>query len=157
MLRPQPASWFEVLAARDDAAVVLETIARTGAVELEARPHAGAPQPLQGIADALARYSELERRYAPYWPVERTPSPAAAAPLTVLDQGIARIHAWSRHAEPLIQSLQKYEKEHSELLLWQRVLDAPDVTLPAAATAPPGPLLVLRLLCLLYTSDAADE
>lgn len=146
MLRPQPASWFEVLAARDDAAVVLETIARTGAVELEARPHAGAPQPLQGIADALARYAELERRYAPYWPLERTPSPAAAAPLTVLDQGIAQIHAWSRHAEPLIQSLQNYEKERSELLLWQRVLDAPGVTLPATATAPPGPLLVLRLL-----------
>jgi V/A-type H+-transporting ATPase subunit I len=146
MLRPQPASWFEVLVARDDAAVVLEAIARTGAAELEARPHAAAPQPLQGMENALARYAELERRYACYWPAERAPSPAAAAPAAVLDEGIARIHAWSRHAEPLIQSLQKSENEGAELLLWQRVLGAPDVTLPAAAMVPAGPLLALRLL-----------
>jgi V/A-type H+-transporting ATPase subunit I len=146
MLRPQPASWFEVLVARDDAAVVLEAIARTGAAELEARPHAATPQPLQGTADALARYAELERRYVSYWPVERTPSPASAAPATVLDRGIERIHAWSRSAEPLIQSLQSLERERAELLLWRRVLEAPEAALPDAARAPAGPLLALRLL-----------
>ena len=131
MLRPQPASWFEVLAACDDVAVVLEAIARTGAAELEARPHAAAPQPLHDLRSALSLYAELERRYASYWPGERTPSPACAAPATVLEQGIAQVRAWSEHAEPLIQSLQRLERERAELLLWQRVLDVPDATLPA--------------------------
>lgn len=147
MLRPQPASWFEVLAASDDVAVVLEAIARIGAAELEARPHAAAPQPLQGLRDGLSRYAELERRYASYWPGERTPSPACAAPATVLEQGIARIHAWSEHAEPLIQALQRLDRERAELLLWHRVLEVPDASLPDTALTPAaGPLLVLRLL-----------
>ena len=46
MLRPRPARWFEILAARDDATLVLEALARTGAVELEARRSAGLPAAL---------------------------------------------------------------------------------------------------------------
>ena len=59
MLRPRATRWFEILAARDDATLVLEALARTGAVELEARSGAALPAdpaevaPLQSRIDAL--------------------------------------------------------------------------------------------------------
>ena len=36
-LRPEPARWFELLAARDDIAGALEALARTDSIELETR------------------------------------------------------------------------------------------------------------------------
>ena len=37
MIRPRPARWFEALVAKDDTTLLLEALAATGAVELEAR------------------------------------------------------------------------------------------------------------------------
>ena len=54
MLRPRPARWFEILAARDDATLVLEALARTGAVELEARSGAAMPAALDPVMPLLA-------------------------------------------------------------------------------------------------------
>jgi V/A-type H+-transporting ATPase subunit I len=147
VLRPQAATWFEVLAARDDVAVVLEAIARTGAAELQARPQSVAAQPLHGLASGLSAHAELEHRYGPYWPAEREPSPVSAAPAAVLEQGNAQIRAWAGRAEPIIQSLQRLERERGELVLWQRVLEVDETALPGAVRlAPAGPLFVLRLL-----------
>ena len=74
MLRPSPARWFEILAARDDATLLLEALARTGAVELESRPGATLPPAWAEITPLLASYAELRARYQTYWP------PAAECP-----------------------------------------------------------------------------
>ena len=65
----------------------------------------------------------------------------------MLEQGLATIRAWAEGAEPLIQSLQRCERERAELLLWRRVLEADASALPGAARAPAaGPLFALKLL-----------
>ncbi len=45
MLRPRPTRWFEILAARDDATLVLEALARTGAVETRGAQRRGDRRP----------------------------------------------------------------------------------------------------------------
>ena len=71
MIRPRPARWFELLVARDDATLALEALARTGAVELEARPTAVLPAALADIRPLLQQFAELSLRYHAYWPTDR--------------------------------------------------------------------------------------
>ncbi len=71
MIRPQPARWFAILSARDDAAAALEALARTGAVELEATPDSGLPASLAELRPRLSQFAELSLRYHAYWPGDR--------------------------------------------------------------------------------------
>ena len=77
MLRPRPTRWFEILAARDDATLVLEALARTGAVELEARSGAALPADPAEVMPLLATFIELSARYRAYWPEPRQCRPSA--------------------------------------------------------------------------------
>ena len=60
MLRPRSARWFEILAARDDATLVLEALARTAALALEAR---GNPRLPPSIADVRPRLAAPNEQY----------------------------------------------------------------------------------------------
>ncbi|HTP71131.1 MAG TPA: V-type ATPase 116kDa subunit family protein [Burkholderiaceae bacterium] len=151
MLRPRPARWFEILAARDDATLVLEALARTGAVELEARPRAGLPAALSDLMPLLAQYAELSARHHAYWPSSAScrPSTYPEAPLATLRRCLETIRAWAQDAEPLIQALQRCEAERSELQLWGRVLGALDLrTLVPSDLAGAGPWVRARLFVL---------
>ncbi len=158
MLRPRPARWFEILAARDDATLVLEALARTGAVELEARTSVVLPAALSEVLPLLAQYHELAARYRTYWPPPQAcrPSPFPEAPVAALRRSLAAIRAWAQDGEPLIRTLQRDAAERDELLLWQRVLAA-----LAARAIDPGPLvgagpwLAVRLFVLPPGTDPA--
>ena len=159
MLRPRPARWFEVLAARDDATLVLEALARTGSVELEARGGAALAAALGDVLPLLAQYGELAARYQPYWPASSTcaPSPFPEAPVAALQRCLTSIRAWAADAEPLIVSLQRRESERDELRVWQRVLPAlASVALQSARWNEAGPWLGVRLF-VLPPQTAADE
>jgi V/A-type H+/Na+-transporting ATPase subunit I len=159
MLRPQPARWFEVLAARDDATLALEALARTGAVELEARSSVALPAVLGDVMPLLAQYGELSARYHAYWPPPQTcrPSDFPEAPVTTLQRCLATIRVWAADAEPLIQPLQRSETSREELQLWQRVLPAlASDALLSAQWADAGPWLSVRLF-VLPPETAADE
>jgi V/A-type H+-transporting ATPase subunit I len=151
MLRPRAARWFEVLAARDDATLVLEALARTGAVELEARASAVVPTLLSEVIPLLVQYLDLSARYQAYWPSPEACRPSAfpEAPAITLQRSLVAIRAWAQDAEPVIQTLQRLETERGELRLWQRVLLAlaPGV-LDAAHLAEAGPWLRVRLFVL---------
>ena len=88
MIRPQPARWFEILVARDDATLALEALAGTGAVELEAAPASALPEDLADLRPRLSEFAELALRYHAYWP---------ARPLRAV--GISRTAGG--HARPL--------------------------------------------------------
>ena len=158
MLRPRPARWFEILAARDDATLVLEALARTGAVELEARTSVVLPAALSEVLPLLAQYHELAARYRAYWPPPQACRPSAfpEAPAAALQRSLAAIRAWAQDSEPLIRTLQRDAAERDELLLWQRVLAA-----LAARAIDPGPLpgagpwLAVRLFVLPPGTDPA--
>jgi len=159
MLRPRPARWFEVLAARDDATLVLEGLARTGAVELEARSSATLPAVLGDVLQLLAEYGELSTRYHAYWPSPETCRPSAfpEPPVAALQRCLATVRAWAADAEPLIQLLQRSETEREELRCWQRVLPAlASDALLSARWADAGPWLTVRLF-ILPPEAAAEE
>ena len=61
-LRPEPARWFELLAARDDIAGALEALARTDSIELEPRSETQARLDLSDLHDRIEEFGRLERR-----------------------------------------------------------------------------------------------
>ncbi|HTR56762.1 MAG TPA: ATPase [Casimicrobiaceae bacterium] len=147
MIRPEPARWFEILAARDDAPLVLEALAATGAIELEARPAAVLPHVFEDLRPLLLRYAEFAQRYGAYWPEGSRRSPRFPEPPSiVLDRSLQRIGAWAADAEPLIRRLQQNAAERSELLFWRRALGALSLSaVDLGELAHAGPLLQVRL------------
>lgn len=177
MLRPRPARWFEVLAARDDATLVLEALARTGAVELEARGGVPLAELLRGVLPLQAQFLDLQTRYRAYWPAPQAcqPSSFPEPPLQCMQRCLASLRAWAVEAEPLIRAMQQAQADDAELRLWQPVLQAmkamhvpPSASASASsstattAPSPPestlagaGPWLGVRLVVLAAQVDAA--
>lgn len=114
---PIPAPWFEALVAQDDASRALAALAHTGAVELELQ--AGGAERARVdtlLREPLAQYEALARRYADYWPVEGLQCSAVnGSPVALLNDGLARLLAWAREADPLIRHLQALEHRVTEL------------------------------------------
>jgi V/A-type H+/Na+-transporting ATPase subunit I len=154
MIRPQPARWFAILAARDDAAVALEALARTYAVELEAAPASVLPESLAELRPRLSQFAELSLRYRAYWPGDRLmPSAFPETPARTLDRCLAAVRAWAQDAEPIIRSLQAGAAENEELARWRRVFRAlADSSIDLARTAMAGPLVRVRLF--VFAPDA---
>jgi V/A-type H+/Na+-transporting ATPase subunit I len=122
ILRPVPARWFELLVARRDCTLALEILARTGAVQLEARAPGEAVVPLAEIKEGLENYQRLAGHYGSYWPKARLrPAPLPASSRDTLARAMRRIHAWRQEAEPVIRQLQLLQSEQSELRLWRDV------------------------------------
>lgn len=157
MLRPRPARWFEILAARDDATLVLEALARTGAVELEARPPAALPASWAALAPRLALAAEIEARCRAFWPPAAACPPSAfpEPPAAALERSLATLQAWWQDAEPGIRALQRDEAELAQWQLWQRALGALPEGVDTAALAGAGPWLGARLLVLPPAHDTA--
>lgn len=147
MIRPRPARWFEALVARDDTTLLLEALAATGAVELEARAGSTLPEAFATAGPALARFSDFRARYGAWWPASdlvasRFPEP----PARTLERGLEHLEAWAREAEPTIRSLERNTAQRDEALRWHdilAVLKESQVDLGSLARA--GPLAQARL------------
>lgn len=148
MIRPRPARWFEALVARDDCTVLLDALARTGAVELEAREAKALPESFLALKPALARFRELALRYSAYWPAEALdPSPFPEPPDVTLSRDLRALEAWSKDAEPVILGLQRAADERDELIRWNAVLAAlAGSELDPGALARAGPLAQASLV-----------
>ena len=118
MIRPHPAHWFEILAAKDDAVLLLEALAKSGCVELEA---GGEREPSPELQRWLARFDSLAERYAGYWP-----APSVAVPHVeigaMVTQSLPVLEAWASAAAPLIASLQSLKAERADLEVWRQAL-----------------------------------
>ena len=148
MIRPRAARWFEALVARDDTTLLLEALAATGAVELEARAGATLPEAFATAGPALARFEEFRARYGAWWPAtdlvaSRFPEP----PATTLARGLERLDAWAHEAEPTIRLLEKNAEERDEAMRWHDILTVlKDSRVDLGALARSGPLAQARLL-----------
>lgn len=122
-LRPVPARWFELLTPRVDSVRAAAALARTGRVQIESDHDRGESFTLGGLAQDLARYHELHRRYAPYWPraVVRG-ADHRLPPEAMLRQALAQLEAWRQEANPVVQRLQAVEAELAELALWRQMI-----------------------------------
>jgi V/A-type H+-transporting ATPase subunit I len=147
MIRPQPARWFEILAARDDTARCLEALARTGAIELESRPDVTGQLELGDVQPLLQEFAALSRRHHAYWPQTGCkPSAETRSPASLLTDCLACIRAWARDAEPLIREFQHHDAQRTELELWRGIFAHFGVTtLDFSQLASSGPLLASRL------------
>jgi V/A-type H+-transporting ATPase subunit I len=122
MIRPEPARWFEILVARDDAFIALESLAMTGTVEIEWRrtdPGAAAAAEINRL---LREYGILSRRYRAYWPAARLRGTTRVAPADALAAAIAAIGRWAVAADPVIAGLQDAETEIAQLDTVARVM-----------------------------------
>lgn len=148
MIRPQPATWFEVLLASEDTALALEALAMTGAVELEPRYAARTGTTLSELKQPLQRFAELSRQYGAYWPLpEAFSAPEPSPPLLTLVSSLQRIQAWANEADSVLQRLQRIEAEHAELLRWNTLFtQLRECSLEFALLAGAGPVLQANLV-----------
>lgn len=122
MIRPEPARWFEIIVARDDAFIALEALAAAGCVEIEWR---GAPEARAAAAmgELLKDYNALAQRYRPYWPPAATRLAAERrAPTDAIAAALAALRAWAAAAEDSIGALQRCEARLAELALAEAAL-----------------------------------
>jgi V/A-type H+-transporting ATPase subunit I len=155
-LRPAMAKWFELLIARDELSAALESLADTGAVELQAHSDTAAAVLLPALRAALDEYKRLWRRYGQYWPeARREPEQKGREAQDVAATALRRLRAWTIEADPLIDRLEKLARERSELGLLEGLLsqshgELPDLQLFAQA----GPVLASRA-CLFPSTPRA--
>lgn len=122
MMRPDPATWFEILALKCDGLCIAEALAAGGSAEFEApRAPAGEPAAAAPPAQLRARFEELERRYRGWWPSVAAPPPRASA-ADALAEAVARIEAWAALAAPHMSAVLAAETELVVLTQWQDIL-----------------------------------
>jgi V/A-type H+-transporting ATPase subunit I len=148
MIRPRPARWFEALVAKDDTTLLLEALAATGAVELEARAGATLPEAFATAGPALARFTDFRTRYGAWWPTTGlVASRFPEHPAKTLARGLERLDAWAHEAEPTIRLLEKNTEARDEALRWHDILTVlKDSRVDLGALAQSGPLAQTRLL-----------
>jgi V/A-type H+-transporting ATPase subunit I len=145
-LRPTPAKWFELLISRDELGVALQSLAATGAVELQAHSDTTAATLLPVLRAAVDEYRRLAERYAAWWP---PPTSVAAqgvrAPEDIAAAALKQLHSWAADADPVIGRLQILEHERAELELLGPLLSAARADLPDLhAFTRAGPVLASR-------------
>jgi V/A-type H+-transporting ATPase subunit I len=150
MLRPVRTRWFELLSPREDLPLAVETLARTGSVELETRRDAYPHINLQDLRAGLLEFSRLARRYQPYWPAgEPVAGHSVLGPIKILDNALRRLRAWEKAAAPLILELEVRVSEQSELRLFEELLRQSGETAPDfARLVAAGPVLQSRVFVL---------
>lgn len=155
MFRPAATRWFEVLVPRAEGVHTLAELARTGAVQLELRPDCSQDCPLSlAVGQHLAEYRRLLPRYLRYWQRGRLRrGPLVEAPGVIMERALARIRAWQREADPLIDELQTCEEEQVRLKwLWQIIGRIQNSTLDFKLVTGAGP--VFGTFCCILPGDA---
>lgn len=155
MLRSASTRWFEVLCARAESIRTVSALASTGAVEIELRGRVQTELPVQHLAEGLAELQALSQRYGRYWTRGRLRQRALVeAPTVILERALARIAAWRREADALIDLLQEAEEELTRLKwLGQIIEKIAESPLDFGAVARSGP--VLGTFCAILPRDAA--
>ena len=124
-LRPISARWFELLTTRDGLAVAVETLARTGSVELETKSGTEARFNMPDLQQRMEEYSRLSRRYHAYWPdIEIDPSSAPGSPVRIVDKALTLLRAWVHDAAPIVQDIEAQRGEQHDLTLLSEMLQA---------------------------------
>lgn len=155
MMRPRAARWFEAVAARADASRVLEALAATGAVQLEADQDCAPLPEWRDLTAGLGEFAALSARYAAHWPAPASNSPCPDAPAVMLEQGLRALNVWVQRCEPLLARLHCLQEKELERERWLAALQdwQPDADLTLAELRASGFVLAC---CLLPDASLAD-
>jgi V/A-type H+-transporting ATPase subunit I len=158
MLRPQPCRWFELIAARDDLAAVLATLAATGAVELQAHEPRGAPLAVAGAERLLERFHTLAKTYRAHWPPARGGVARIADPAATLAARLRQLEAWAAQADPLLAQRERLAADIANLAAVGRLLAAAGAALPSPDLLAPSASAVVaaRVYALPRATPASD-
>lgn len=125
MLRPRPAIWFELLVSREHYARAMQTLAASGAAELDARPLEGSAPVLPRLDEFFAVFRVFETEYGPYWPEQRGHAGLVFDdPIAVVGEIQARLADWAQRADPLVAERRACSARRAELDLIARLIDA---------------------------------
>ena len=149
-LRPRLAHWFELLTSREELGAALDTLARTGRVQLQAYSQSESRLALPDLRHVLDEYEALARRYAHWWPAANFRTPDPAQRLTEVPQrAIERLRAWRDEADPAVAELEAIEQARGEITLIAQLQQAGGATLPRLdRVAAAGPVLASRVYVL---------
>ncbi len=149
-LRPVPARWFEVLIATEDLVKAVETLARTGDVELEVYSETTQKISMPNLRDRFDNYDKLMRRYHVYWPRQHLrPTDTPGRVEQRLDNALEKLVDWQVDADSLIDKLETLLREQGELVLIQELFHRmPSNELDFSKVAAAGPTLSTRLFVL---------
>jgi V/A-type H+-transporting ATPase subunit I len=149
-MRPVSARWFELLTTRDDLACAVQTLARTGSVELETQSGTDSRFNMPDLQQRMEEYNRLSRLYHAYWPVvEIDASSAPGRPVRIVDRALNRLRAWVHDAAPVVQQIEAQLGEQSELKLLEEMLQAQeDEKLDYSLLANAGPVVSSRVFVL---------
>jgi Archaeal/vacuolar-type H+-ATPase subunit I len=149
-LRPQPARWFELLTAREDLTLAVETLARTGAVELETHSETATPLVLPDLRGRLEEYNRLAQHYHRYWPQgELRPSDLPGRPVDTLNNALLHLYAWRDAADAVVRRSEALRGELYELeMLREMLLAQGNTPLNLGLLPGSGPALAARLFVL---------
>ncbi|MBD5805248.1 V-type ATP synthase subunit I [Azoarcus sp. Aa7] len=148
MMRPDPATWFEIRAANCDGLRIAEALAAGGCTEFEmAGPRTTPSDAAEQGARLRARFEELERHYRGWWPRVAMQPPRASAVAT-LAGALERIEAWGAIAAPQIAAVLAAETELAALKWWEGILASLALGIDdRAALVRGGPLAAGLYLC----------
>lgn len=158
MFRAKATRWFEVLCPRSESVRTLAELARDERLELELRGQVEAgDQPLAEISEGLRSYQNLAGRYLRYWQRGRLRHGSLVeGPVVVMERALARIDAWRREADPIIDQLQACEEELTRLKWLQQIIGKIQHSdLDFGLVARSGP--VLGTFCTILPADAVLE
>jgi V/A-type H+-transporting ATPase subunit I len=142
--RPRSARWFELLTPRENLTTVLESLAGTGSVELQAHSEAPNPLTIPGLKGALEEFTERSGRYSAYWPGAnlRAGAHRSRAPGRILEEAMSALAGWCADADPVIRELQSLESERTDLALLESLIGKGADSLPDGhLLARAGPVL----------------
>jgi V/A-type H+-transporting ATPase subunit I len=125
-LRPEKTRWFETYVRREESVMVLDALAKTGMVELEAPPRPEARSlDSATIHRTIHQFLALQRDYAPLMPAPMGESQSAAKlPRELADESLTCVSEWCAQVENFSQQRARLEKERENLLLLREYLRA---------------------------------
>jgi V/A-type H+-transporting ATPase subunit I len=131
------------LAPKDECSKSIGNLGRTGAVEIEVRPHDEELFNVRELAGGLDEYQQLSKRYHRYWSRGVLRHAATShSQRVILERALDYIGSWRVAADPLIDELQDMEEEQSRLGYCQYFLNSiKDSEIDFSLTATAGPVL----------------
>jgi V/A-type H+-transporting ATPase subunit I len=150
MLRPAAAQWFELLTSREELGAVLDCLAATGLVQLQAYSRSDSRLALPDLRDTLARYETLARRYGQYWPAASMRAPDRDYHVIEVPRAACeRLEAWASDAGPIIAELEAVAAAREETGLLVAFARGGEAALPRLdLVAKAGPVLAAKLYVL---------
>jgi V/A-type H+-transporting ATPase subunit I len=143
-LRPTQAHWFETYIPREQTVVAMETLARTGAVQLETDSRGSGPINREKLRFFVEHFRQLAASYRDDLPgAGAQPSELVGDPVHIANRALHRLRLWTAQIDYIREHLAELTAERDHLRLLAEGLEA----LVRKGLDPEGLFRKTRFLC----------